>query len=74
MQHYPLMPPDLKSNDKLLVKLSHAIADKRVIYKMAKLTRWLGFQSPEIKVIINGSSDYKIARAALLQARKPNHF
>ncbi|PKX88866.1 uncharacterized protein P174DRAFT_464612 [Aspergillus novofumigatus IBT 16806] len=50
-------------DNKLLVKSSHAIADKR-----------LRFQSPEIKVIIEGSPDHKIARAALLQARKPNHF
>jgi hypothetical protein len=37
MQYYPLMPPDLKGNDELLVKLSYAIADKRAIYEMAKL-------------------------------------
>lgn len=43
MRHYPLMPLDLKSNDNLLVKLSCAKADKRVIYEMAELACWLGF-------------------------------
>lgn len=37
MRYYPLMPPDPKSNDELLAKPSHAIADKRVIYEMAEL-------------------------------------
>lgn len=72
MRHYPLMPLDLKSNDDLLAKSSRAKADKRVIYEMAELARRLGFQSPEIKVIINSSPDCEITRAALLQARKPN--
>jgi hypothetical protein len=68
------MPPDPKSDDELLVKSSRAIADKRAIYEMAKLARRLGFQSPEIEAIIDGSLDREIARAALLQARKPNCF
>lgn len=74
MRHYPLMPPDPKSDDDLLAKSSRAKADKRTIYEMAELARRLGFQSPEIKAIIDGSPDREIARAALLQARKPNRF
>ncbi|KAG2016787.1 hypothetical protein GB937_005988 [Aspergillus fischeri] len=74
MRHYPLMPPDPKSDDELLAKSSRAIADKRAIYEMAELARRLGFQSPEIKAIIDGSPDCEIARAALLQARKPNYL
>lgn len=41
---------------------------------MAELTRWLGFKSLEIDALIEGSPDYQIARAALLQARKSNQF
>jgi hypothetical protein len=74
MRHYPLMPPDPKSDDELLAKSSRAIADKRAIYEMAELARRLGFQSPEIEAIIGGSPDRDIARAALLQARKPDRF
>lgn len=74
MRHYPLMPPDPKSDDELLAKPSRAIADKRAIYEMAELARRLGFQSPEIEAIIDGSPDREIARAALLQARKPDRF
>ncbi|RHZ60740.1 DUF3723 domain-containing protein [Aspergillus thermomutatus] len=74
MRHYPLMPPDPKSDDDLLAKSSRAKADKRAIYEMAELARRLGFWSPEIEAIIDGSPDREIARAALLQARKPNRF
>ncbi|KAF7164507.1 hypothetical protein CNMCM6106_001025 [Aspergillus hiratsukae] len=74
MRHYLLMPPDPKSDDDLLAKSSRAKADKRAIYEMAELARRLGFQSPEIEAIIDGSPDREIARAALLQARKPNRF
>lgn len=74
MRHYPLMPPQPKSDDDLFAKPSRAKADKRAIYEMAELARQLVFQSPEIEAIIDGSPDHDIARAALLQARKPNCF
>jgi hypothetical protein len=41
---------------------------------MAELACRLGFWSPVIEAIIDGSPDREIARAALLQARKPNRF
>ncbi|KAL5335663.1 hypothetical protein BJX70DRAFT_374791 [Aspergillus crustosus] len=41
---------------------------------MAELAHQLGFKSPEIEAIIDSSPDHQIARAALLQARKPNRF
>ncbi|KAF9883530.1 hypothetical protein FE257_003363 [Aspergillus nanangensis] len=74
MRHYPLMPPDPKNDDDLLAKPARGRADDRVIYEMAELARQLGFDSPEIRSLTNGSPDYQIARAALLQARKPGRF
>ncbi|KAA8652086.1 DUF3723 domain-containing protein [Aspergillus tanneri] len=74
MRHYPLMPPAPKNDDDLLAKPARARADERAIYEMAELARRLGFDSPEIKTLIDGSPDHQIARAALLQARKPNCF
>ncbi|ODM19123.1 hypothetical protein SI65_05740 [Aspergillus cristatus] len=71
MRHYPLMPPDPKKDDDLLAKPACAKADERVIFEMAELAHWLRFKSPEIDALIDGSPDHQIARAALLQARKP---
>lgn len=62
MRHYPLMPPDPKNNDDLLAKPARAKADERAIYEMAELARWLGFNSPEIDALIDGSPDHQIAR------------
>lgn len=74
MRHYPLMPPDPKNDDDLLAKPERGKADDRVIYDMAELARRLGFDSPEIRALTGGSPDHQIARAALLQARKPGRF
>ncbi|KAJ0418856.1 hypothetical protein BJY00DRAFT_324647 [Aspergillus carlsbadensis] len=74
MRHYPLMPPDPKNDDDLLAKPARGKADDRVIYEMAELARRLGFDSPEIRALTGGSPDHQIARAALLQARKPGRF
>lgn len=71
---YPLMPSDSKKDDGLLAKPARAKADERVIYEMAELAHRLGFKSPEIDALIGGSPDHQIARAALLQARKPSRF
>jgi hypothetical protein len=62
MRHYPLMPPDPKKDDDLLAKPTRAKADERAIYEMAELARRLGFESPEIKAIIDSSPDHQIAR------------
>ncbi|PYH82469.1 hypothetical protein BO82DRAFT_401460 [Aspergillus uvarum CBS 121591] len=68
------MPPEAKDDDDLLDKPALARADKKAIYKMAELAHRLGFKSPEINAIIDSSPDYQLARAALLQARKPYKF
>jgi hypothetical protein len=60
------MPPDLKSEDDLLVKLSCAKPDQRAIYEMAELTRRLSFKSTEIDGLIKSSPDYQIMWSALL--------
>ncbi|KAL4801661.1 hypothetical protein BDV18DRAFT_164709 [Aspergillus unguis] len=74
MRHYPLMPPDPKIEDDLLAKPTRPRADERVVHEMAELACRLGFDSPEIQAIMDRSPDHQIARAALLQARKPNRF
>ncbi|KAB8227896.1 uncharacterized protein BDW43DRAFT_292769 [Aspergillus alliaceus] len=74
MRNYTLMPPDPKNDDDLLAKPNRAMADARTIYDLADLARRLGFRSPEIESIVQGSPDRQIARNALLQARKPHHF
>ncbi|KAJ5463444.1 hypothetical protein N7475_008388 [Penicillium sp. IBT 31633x] len=37
IRHYTLMPPDPKSDNELLAKLTRAKPDKRAIYEIAKL-------------------------------------
>jgi hypothetical protein len=74
MRNYTLMPPDPKNDDDLLAKPNRAMADARTIYDLADLARRLGFRSPEIECLVQGSPDRQIARDALLQARKPHHF
>lgn len=74
MRHYTLMPPDPKKEDDLLAKPARAKPDRRAIYEMAELARRLGFKSTEIEGLVNSSPDHQIARAALLQARKPDRY
>jgi hypothetical protein len=74
MRHYTLMPPDSKKEDDLLANPSRAKPDQRAIYEMAELARRLGFKSPEIDELIQGSPEHQIARSALLQARKPDRY
>ncbi|PGH29471.1 hypothetical protein GX50_07785, partial [[Emmonsia] crescens] len=70
----PSIPPEQKSEDELLAKSNHVKANEHVVYKMAELAHHLGFQSSEITALINQSSGWQIARAALLQARRLSHF
>ncbi|PGG95487.1 hypothetical protein AJ80_09955 [Polytolypa hystricis UAMH7299] len=74
MRHYPSMPPELKRKDNLIAQSNRAKADERVVYEMAELAQCLGFHSDEIRDLVNQSPDRQIARAALLQAKKPGCF
>ncbi|CBF84445.1 hypothetical protein AN9021.2 [Aspergillus nidulans FGSC A4] len=74
MRNYRLLPQPAKEEEELLVKPSRREADDRVLYEMAELARRLGFWSDEIRALLDGSPDRQIARAALLQARKPDQF
>ncbi|KAJ5198755.1 uncharacterized protein N7498_007872 [Penicillium cinerascens] len=74
MRHYPCMPADSKNDDELLAKPNRAKADVCAIYEMADLAKRLGFSSNKIDELTKELPDYQIARAALLQARKPNRF
>lgn len=45
-----------------------------MIHDMATLARKLGFRTTQINAILQQSPDRQIARAALLEARKPDHY
>ncbi|GLA67536.1 hypothetical protein AtubIFM54640_010855 [Aspergillus tubingensis] len=74
MRHYPLMPPDPKTDAKLFANSNRAKADEHTVCEMARLAYRLGFRSSEIEELVNRSPDRAIARTALLQARKPGIF
>ncbi|GKZ39270.1 hypothetical protein AbraIFM66950_012193 [Aspergillus brasiliensis] len=74
MRHYPLMPPDPKTDAKLFANSNRAEADEYTVCEMARLAYRLGFRSTEIEELVNRSPDREIARTALLQARKPGIF
>ncbi|PTU22239.1 hypothetical protein P175DRAFT_0529274 [Aspergillus ochraceoroseus IBT 24754] len=74
MRHYPLMPPDPKTDAKLFANSNRAKADEHTVCKMARLAYRLGFRSTEIEELVNRSPDRAIARTALLQDRKPGIF
>ncbi|OJJ65612.1 hypothetical protein ASPBRDRAFT_92107, partial [Aspergillus brasiliensis CBS 101740] len=74
MRHYPLMPPDPKTDAKLFANSNRAKADEHTVCEMARLAYRLGFRSTEIEGLVNRSPDRAIAHAALLQARKPGIF
>lgn len=76
MRHYPEMAKDVQSgqNANPTRAKARATADEGVIHDMAALARKLGFRTPQIKAILKQSPDRQIARAALLKARKPDHY
>lgn len=76
MRHYPDMAKDIQSgqNANPTRAKARARADESVIYNMAILARKLGFRTPQIKEILRQSPDRQIAWAALLKARKPDHY
>ncbi|KAL4861129.1 hypothetical protein BDV12DRAFT_204336 [Aspergillus spectabilis] len=76
MRHYPDMVKDVQSGKKAnpTRAKARAKADESVIHGMATLAEKLGFRNPQIKAILRQSPDQQIARAALLKARKPDHY
>ncbi|KAE8311136.1 hypothetical protein BDV41DRAFT_578972 [Aspergillus transmontanensis] len=76
MRHYPDMAKDLQRGPKAnpTRAKARATADESVIHRMATLTKQLGFRTPPIRAILRQSPDHQIARAALLKARKPEHY
>jgi hypothetical protein len=76
MRHYPEMAKDVQGGPKAnpTRAKARAKADESVIHAMAALAKKLGFRTPPVKTIIRQSPDHQIARAALLKARKPDHY
>lgn len=76
MRHYPDMAKDVQGGQKAnpTRAKARARADESVVHDMASLSRKLGFHTPQIKAILKQSPDRQIAQAALLKARKPDHY
>ncbi|KAH1519476.1 hypothetical protein CDV57_01297 [Aspergillus fumigatus] len=76
MRHYPEMAKDIQGGQKAnpTRAKARAKADESVVHDMAALAWKLGFRTPQIRAILKQSPDRQIARAALLQARKPDHY
>ncbi|GFG10588.1 hypothetical protein IFM5058_05002 [Aspergillus udagawae] len=76
MRHYPEMAKDIQSGQKAnpTRAKARAKADESVVHDMAALAWKLGFRTPQIRAILKQSPDRQIAKAALLQARKPDHY
>lgn len=73
MRHYPDIPRVVDSDD-IVAKPRCQEADETVLFNMALLAKRLGFDSPQIRRLLEHSPDRKIARAALLKARKPDRY
>jgi len=75
MRHYLEMPADTKKNAKdLLAKAGCYEADETILFELAALAGWVGFESKEIHDLKQRSSDREIACKALLKARKPDRY
>lgn len=76
MRHYPDMAKNIRGGQAAnpARAKARAKADESVIHDMATLARKLGFRTTQINAILQQSPDRQIARAALLKARKPDHF
>ncbi|KAK6380192.1 hypothetical protein LTS17_005381 [Exophiala oligosperma] len=75
MRHYREIPLEAKKRKKdLLAKARVDKADVQVLSEFAALADRLGFESDEIQVLNQQSSDQEIARNALLKARKPDRY
>jgi hypothetical protein len=76
MRHYSEMAKDIQGGPKAnpTRAKARAKANESVVHAMAALAKKLGFRTPQIKAILRQSPDRQIARAALLKARKPDHY
>lgn len=76
MRHYPDMAKNIRPGQAAnpARAKARAKADEGVIHNMATLARKLGFRTTQINAILQQSPDRQIARAALLKARKPDHY
>lgn len=76
MRHYPDMAKTIRAGQAAnpARAKARAKADEGVIHDMATLARKLGFRTTQINAILQQSPDRQIARAALLKARKPDHY
>ena len=76
MRHYPEMAKDAQGGPRAnpTRAKARAKADESVTHAMAALAKKLGFRTPQIKASLRQSPDQQIARAALLKARKPDHY
>ncbi|KAJ5155476.1 hypothetical protein N7492_008279 [Penicillium capsulatum] len=76
MRHYPDMAKNIRDGQAAnpARAKARAKADESVIHDMATLARKLGFRTTQINAILQQSPDQQIARAALLKARKPDHY
>jgi hypothetical protein len=73
MRHYPEMAKDATSK-KVVAKTIRGRADEVVLHNMATLAHKLGFDSLPVTEMLNRSPDRRIAREALLKARKPGSY
>ena len=73
MRHYPEMAKEATSK-KVIAKAIRGRADEVVLHNMATLAQKLGFDSLPITKMLSCSPDRRIAREALLKARKPGSY
>ncbi|KAK5065433.1 hypothetical protein LTR84_001271 [Exophiala bonariae] len=75
MRHYKAIPIDASKKGKdLLAKAGPEKADEAILSDFVVLAQRLGFESKEIQELSRQSSDWQIARNALLKARKPDRY
>jgi hypothetical protein len=55
-------------------KPTREVVEPMILYDMAVLAKRLGFQSPQIEQLIEQSPDRRVAREALLRARRPDRY
>lgn len=73
MRHYPEMAKDATSK-KVVAKAIRGKADVVVLHNMATLAQKLGFGTLPVTEMLSRSPDRRIAREALLKARKPGSY